>query len=288
MILLGPIKSLLVLANCRQGLPSTFHGSGQSANYQSTGSVTYQLELLLESSVQDKHQSFRSEATLIEGTKTSLLFHSTRPIEAPDPKMIVMSQEFSRQSLHLLPGKAHQHLTPREVFHSVNKSKLPKEVFTLHMFMPSVAVVGQGLPLVLNVKHDTDVEQSSGLSAPPVIFLQGIKVEIVSNTGVIAPCSDDGWSERTELATESYSEYSMPITDNMDLGNMLKLKIPKDMAPTFQTSNIQQTHKLAVEASVGCAGEEFQAAFETNDLLLWSSIYAPGSGKPSAMASGSS
>ena len=286
--MLGPIKSLLVLANCRQELPPTFHGSGMSANYKSTGSVTYQLELLLASSVQDKHRSFRSNATSIEGTETSLLFHSTRPIEASDPKMIVMSQEFSRQSLRLLPGKAHQHLTPREAFHSIRKTKLPKEVFTLHMSMPSVAVVGQGLPLVLNVKHDTDVEQSSGLSAPPPIFLYSIKVEIVSNTGVIAPCSNDGWSERTELATKSYSEDSMPITYNMDLGNTLKLKIPKDAAPTFQTPNIQRTHKLAVEALVGCAGKDFQAAFTTDDLLLWSSIYAPGSGKPSAMASGSS
>ncbi len=135
-----------------------------------------------------------------------LSFTAARSVESSDPKMLVKSHKLTLESLHLLPSIQNRHLTIGEEFQSVfHHGQLPKEAFILSLEMPSVAVTGKLLPLVLNLQHDTEVERTSALLESPPIVLKTIKVEILINTDVMSTGNlQGGWVDIKVLASTEY------------------------------------------------------------------------------------
>ena len=225
-----------------------------------------------------KHRFFDSNRLSNRSVADELPFFATRPVDDPNRKMVTRSKDFIRQSMHLLPN--HQHLSARDIFKSIDKTNLPKVIFTLSMSMPTVAVAGKILPLYLGLKHNIAVEQESYISVPPQILLRDVAVVIGVGTGIASPEDLSGdWYEEKELASASYPKDSMPMTQNTDIGKMLEPTVPSDFVPTFRLSNLGRDYTLIVRVSADCAGKTFKAEFTAEHLLLWPSLYVPHSGK---------
>jgi len=196
-----------------------------------------------------------SYSDVIDTILRELVFSAPGLKEIPDPKMVLQCKEITVGKKRLTTDK---------------RSNL-KASFTLSMSMPSVAVIGQDLPVTMNVKQESDT------SVPSTVFLKSIKVSLEERIGVQSTHSNkSSWTNPMLLACGVYLGEPIPTTDGMDIGKMPKPRIPPDLYPTFETRFIRRDYTLAIKIAVECIGETSRVDF-VQSLQLLTMDRAPGS-----------
>ncbi|KAL8799255.1 MAG: hypothetical protein Q9182_006022 [Xanthomendoza sp. 2 TL-2023] len=220
-----------------------------------------------------------------------LTFKTQRGEQDPDPNMFFASQTSVVQSLYLSPEYQRRLPTFKEKLKAgIHGSKLPKAQHMLKALLPTVGVIGQRVPLALGVTYDED--HSTTPSAPPV-FLRDIKVQLVSTTTVRC-ISESIWSssdviesnqEPLPLSEQDFRDLNIELTDRMDLGERMNLKIVARQAygslmwaplvPTFKTFNIARSYRLVVSVVTECGKKKSHAVFTCPNFLLMAEDYSP-------------
>ena len=197
----------------------------------------------------------------------SLNLHSPRTVQEPLVGFSLISNSFSHQSIELLPPSQRDfHRRPltmkqRLGLTSVVKDRLPKACFTATVLVPSVAVIGWPLPLMLHIDHDVE---NSTIISPPIIYLRKLQVFLRTETSIcgmkhLAMTSDfdqGGWTSSAKIVDIRFSR-NLPRVEHLDLRGIMDLNVVPDLLPTFKTFDIARTYSLRVSAIVECAEKSF-------------------------------
>lgn len=63
-------------------------------------------------------------------------------------------------------------------------------------------------------------------------------------------------------------DHTLPVTERLDLGKIMKLKVAHRLKPSFSTFNIQRSYQLRVKPTFERSQVSFKAEFPPNLLLL--------------------
>lgn len=273
-----PQRTRLFNSDSEQELPLSFAYSTYSSVWSADCFIRYELEASL---IGSRRKIFLSS----DLTATRLLdFITPRNVYAPDPQLTLKTQTVTCYSLHLQPGHEDVPLTFKEKLKSIRTSKLPVAVFRVHMQLPRVGFVGQPLPAFIQIDHD--IERSTA-QAPPKIFLKKCTFALEALTYV--RCMRESLLQQVddhEIASVDYSERiekSPPLTEHLDLRDVMITSIPSHHKPFFSTFNIHRAYKLKLKISVECAHKVFKAEYHTQEFVLLARDYlATGEGVPGA------
>ncbi|KAL8791142.1 MAG: hypothetical protein Q9195_006039 [Heterodermia aff. obscurata] len=273
---IGPIYNFN--ENPHQALPPSFHLPGAGLSRKVSGSISYDLEAKL---IKDRSKLFPSWCL---ETVQQLLVKSHRDLPEPDPQAYTLCHAISCKSMHLLPGYEHRNLTLRERFLSLRSSTLPAANFQLELRMPRTCVMGWGLPMFLDVNHDTE---HSAKKPPPVVYLKRVKITL-ETLGTVRCCSkgralfareDSDKVETFDRAAiiGGYDSLKNPppaFTERIDLCKLLGLFLdPEFFSPGFSTFNLEVRHALKVKVVVECARKTFKAKWSHNELHVYPDVY---------------
>ncbi|CAF9913047.1 hypothetical protein IMSHALPRED_000891 [Imshaugia aleurites] len=262
--------------NPEQNLPPSFANENHRFGWRGECFIKYELEASLIGS--------RTKIFSLGDLKTekTLDFITTRDIETLKPEFIEKFQKIACYSLRLQPGHEDGPLTFKEKLQSMRTSKLPVAMFTLHMLLPKVGILAHSLPLFLKLEHDIE---ASTTQSPPLVTLRKCIVKLQAITHI--QCIRDeifregdeqrDWSTEFCIASIDYSanmDKAPPVTDYMNLQQLMRIKIPWHHKPTFSTFNIRRTYRLAVKLAVDCAQKTFKAEFASYRFDLLAADYA--------------
>ena len=257
--------------NPYQALPASFNLPGSGVSRRVSGSVSYELEAQL---VRDRSKLFSSRGS---ETIQQLLVKSQRAVAEPDPQPCTLNQMISCRSMHLLPGYENRSLTLKEKLQSLWSKSLPCANFRLELTLPMNCVMGWGLPMFLEVFHETDHPTKE---APPVVYLKRVKVTL-ETLGTVRCLKSRYLAHTDNQKLESFErpiiigEYDglknpLQITERIDIRKLLNLYLdPQFLSPGFSTFNIEVRHALKVKVVVDCARKTFKAQWFDNDLLIY-------------------
>lgn len=257
-----------------QPLPSTYTLAERGFQTRKSGYVSYQLEANLY-----KHNSgpFSSPQS---STVKKLLYVRPRDEAHPNPQMCTFQEPFVCQSMHLLPEYGTRNLTLKERLLSLGSQK-PSASFKLTLDMATVGVCGQALPLYLSAEHDLEKSTSPDL---PTLLLKGVKVHLQACGAV--RCVNDGfsslfsegdreecWDEEITISALETKEHPLPISERLDLGTIMNLKLGKASAfspldPSFSTFNLELHYRLRVKVAFECGRKGFKADFVSHTFKL--------------------
>ena len=241
-----------------QHLPASF----TDASYADKAAIVYELKAELLA------QGFRGYYSHGSFSQTCALnMYAPRTTEEPTVKFTPFERFFTHQSLDLLqPEERKYHERPLTLsqklgIRSVSTARQPKAAFKATLLMPSTAIIGQPLPLMLHVEHD--VERSS-LVQPPVIHLTKIQVFLRSETSI---CSMEhqsvrggpdqtGWTTSSQIAGIGFSKRLVRV-EHLDLRNVMNLTLDRKLHPSFKTFNVARTYSLRAAGTIKCAGKSF-------------------------------
>jgi len=263
-----------------QELPRSIMPFENGWNTRRSGYVSYQLEAIL---VRDGTKVFASHTT-----STTKLLHLGKPRKEaePSPQMLRLLRPLARYSMHLLPGYEERSLTFKERLSSMRSKNVPCANFSVVLQLPKVGVLGQTLPLLLNIEHDPE---KSNCLAPPTIFLKSVSVRLQTNSSVRC-MKDSPWQSRTSEITEDWDEEvviavlhkatPMPIPDHtalpIDLRDQMFLTLRESSAfpglvPSYSTFNLAVQYWLRVRVSVECGQKSFKPEFLSRNFELLAS-----------------
>ena len=247
--------------------------------------ISYQLDATLEGSRMKLLSSGSSTATRI------LNFTPSRNIDNPEPQFTTKTWPITRSSLHLEPGREYEKLSFKDKIKSMQTSKLPRAKFTIKTRLPSLGIVNKPLPIILSIDHDIE---GSSAPAPPMVLLKKCSVYIKSITHIRAIRNElfvgdieRMWEEKPNIASRDFSTdmaEAPPITERMDLGQIMRIAVPINYEPSFSTFNIRRYYRLGVKLTVECAQKTFKSDLGTSNFLLLAANYIPsdGAGAPRA------
>lgn len=242
-----------------QPLPPSFIDEGPTDR----GSVVYELSAELRA---PGFEGYYMEGSFLQ--KQPLNVYTQRDVQEPTTEYIRHSKTFLRQSLEFFPPAQREvHKRPTTVSQMLGLTKpssshYPKATFNTTVLMPSIAVVGQALPLKLHIDHDT---QRSTVATPPIIHLKRVQVWLRAETSICGlvhkalnceGCEQTGWTSTSLLAQKNFDK-AMPRVEHLDLRKVMNLNLDSTLVPTFKTFNVARKYSLRVAAVVACAGKEF-------------------------------
>lgn len=176
----------------QQELPQSYNLFERGFHARKSGYVNYQLEATL---IRDGSKIFASSSS---STTKYLPLIKPRKVAEPSPQMFETGKPFECHSLRLIPGNEERSLTLKEKLSSLSTKNVPNAKFKLVLRMPKVGVLGQALPLYLNVVHDLS---SSSAPKPPTIYLKNASVILRQNGSLRCVDNDlfsSGRGERIE------------------------------------------------------------------------------------------
>jgi len=140
-----------------------------------SGYVSYQLEAVL---VRDVTKLLSSHTAT-----TTKWLHLVKPRKEsePSPQIFRLLRPWACHSMHLLPGYEERSLTFKEKLSSMRSKNVPCANFGVVLQLPRVGILGQALPLFLNIEHD---REKSCCLAPPTVFLKSVSVSLQTNGSV--------------------------------------------------------------------------------------------------------
>ncbi|KAL8903196.1 MAG: hypothetical protein Q9207_004089 [Kuettlingeria erythrocarpa] len=253
-----------------QELPPTFDfTSGGAMANDIEASIRYELKASLDTCSHLGKVDFTKPLTLV----------TCRVTEVPDPKPVFHSWPFSVQSLFLLPAYEHREPTFVERMKaSIQTRKAPKAQYELSVFVPTVGVIGQVLPLTIGINYDED---HSTTSTTPPVFLIKVAVHLIS-TAYVRCSSGSAWKSEDviddgalEIPIRSFAFQNMQLTESMDLAPLMDLRLPArgslfgpTLAPTFKTTSIHCKYGLKVQVHVECGRQKRSHDFRVPGFLL--------------------
>ena len=202
-----------------------------------------------------------------EGSSTQTLplnVYNTRTVQKPSIKFSSHEKLLTHQSLDLLPPaerKYHERplsLSQKLGFRSIDTDHQPKASFTATVFVPTMAVIGQPIPLMLYINHHT--EMSTVLS--PIVNLTKVQVFLLIETSICSikhksiKCKHDQtvWTNNVQIASKDF-RVSPPQVENLDLREIMDLTLDPGLPPTFKSFNIARTYSLKVACTISCGGK---------------------------------
>ena len=259
----------------QQTLPPAITSTYSSFGYSAECFISYQLEATLVGSRTKLYSSGDFNATRI------LDFTTSRNIDNPASQLTTKTWPIICSSLHLEPGRESEKLSFLEKIKSMRTSELPTAKFTITTLLPSLGVVNKTLTIILSIDHDIE---GSSAPAPPMVLLKKCSVYIKSFTHIRAIrdeilASGDierTWDESPDIETCDFSAQmakATPITERMDLRQIMKIAVPSSYKPSFSTFNIRRYYRLGVRLTVECAQKTFKTNVETSKFLLLAADY---------------
>ncbi|KAL8658343.1 MAG: hypothetical protein Q9202_007579 [Teloschistes flavicans] len=249
--------------NQNQALPSSFsHDASAWMGPDIESFVRYELEAVL----------LKSSAIhgTIQATKT-LTMRGYRQEQNPDPQLVYFSQQWTVQSMYLLPEYQERKATFGEKLKGkLHSGKMPKSHYVLTALVPTVGVFGQPLPLVLGASYDED---RSTTTTAPAVFLRQIIVSATSRTAVRC-ASGSMWStsdviEETcgeyMIGQKNFSEQALEMSDRMEVDSLMGLTMQESiwspLTPTFRTFNILRDYGLKIVIVTECGKQKRSSTF---------------------------
>ena len=200
-----------------------------------------------------------------EGCIKKVEIFVTRPrgIERPDFNFHTKNATFTHRSLLLLPREerelAHRPLTIKEKLKLKPPSTehLPKAVFEVRVQTPSVAVIGQSLPLILHVEYNSDISTVP----PPIFHLKRVTIHLCEETSILGFKRAGGnestrWTKEITLHEKEFEARKPRVEGHLDLNKVMNTTIHHDLPPTFKTFNIARTYSLKLFVRLECATKE--------------------------------
>ena len=227
-------------------LPASF----EDASVQGTCSILYELQARLVSPLKDGvaiHKGYTNQRYI--------WVHRPRSIEDPMFMFHSKSATFKHRSLLLLPKKERECTqcspTIRERLGLVLPlaKHLPKAVFTIRVQTPSDAILGQQLPLMLNVEYDLN----ASMALLPVFHLKEVSIHLREETSIWWLKS---WNQKIVLQKKSFETQSPRVNGPLDLTTVMDTTIDHDLTPTFETFNVARSYSLKATVRLECAGKE--------------------------------
>jgi len=261
-----------------QELPRSITPFEKGWNTRRSGYVSYQLEAIL---VRDGTKPLSSHTT-----STTKLLHLLKPREEaePSPQIFRLLRPWACYSMHLIPGYEKRSLTFKEKLSSMRSKNVPCANFSVVLQLPKVGVLGQALPLFLNIEHDL---KKSSCPVPPTVFLKSVSVSLQANGSV--RCVDDGlftfstsgmtenWDEEVKIAVLDLKTTPAPLPDHttlpMDLRDQMNLTLRESLpfqslVPSYSTYNLAVHYWLRVKVSVECGQKSFESEFRSWNFEL--------------------
>ena len=138
------------------------------------------------------------------------------------------------------------------------KRKLPKARFSLNVFLPTVAVPGQALPIKLSI----DRNDATYTTMPfPTVSLKKCKVYLRFVQDTLCSYDQEGSARRTKKLAQCNFSREMhkapPIIESLELNQLMEIQPPNWM-PSWKTFNFHFFHLLRIKLYVKCAGQTFK------------------------------
>lgn len=223
-----------------------------------SGSIVYELQATLMSPPKDGY--YTNEGCT---TKVEICVYKPRSVERPNFTFNTKSAIFTYRSLLLLPRDdrelAHRPLTIKEKLKlkPLSTEHLPKAVFKIRVQTPSTAIIGQPLPLMLNVDYDL----VASTVPSPIFNLKRVSIHLCKETSIWGTKRDGGhestrWTKEITLQEQEFETRRPRVQEHLDLRKVMDTAVYHDLTPTFKTFNIARTYSLKVYVRLECAGKE--------------------------------
>ena len=221
-------------------------------------SIVYELQATLMSPPKDGY--YTNEGCI---KKVEIPVYRPRSIEQPRSNFNTKSATFTHRSLLLLPREerelAHRPLTIKEKLKLKPPSTehLPKAVFEIRVQTPSVAVIGQPLPLMLHVDYNIN----ASTVPPPIFHLKRVAIHLCEETSILGVKRAGGhestrWTKEITLHEKDFETRKPRMEAHLDLNKVMETTVHDDLTPTFKTFNIARTYSLKVFVRLECAAKE--------------------------------
>ncbi|KAI4196666.1 MAG: hypothetical protein LQ350_006419 [Teloschistes chrysophthalmus] len=263
--------------NMHQDLPSSFSYGGSAWMGPDIDSfVSYELEVLLV-----KSSSIRG---IIQVTK-NLTMRGYRQEPNPNPQLAYFSQQWTVQSMYLLPEYQDRKPTFGEKLKGkLHCGKMPKSHYVLTALVPTVGVMNQPLPLVLGATYDED---RSTTTTPPAVLLR--KVVVTAEVRTVVRCAAGSmWStadviEQTNdecmIGQKDFSAQAIKMSDRMEVNSLMSLSLRKSiltpLTPTFRTFNIYRSYGIKVVVVTECGKQKRSSTFTKIKFVILPADSAP-------------
>ncbi|KAL6718166.1 hypothetical protein ACLMJK_004254 [Lecanora helva] len=214
-----------------------------------------------------------------------LSVYAPRVMEEPSVKFAACRKSFTHQSLDLLrPDERKYHERPLTLgqklgIRSIPTDRQPKASFTATLLLPSVAVVGQALPLMLHIDHEL---ARSTIAKPPIVHLAKIQIFLRTETSICGmkrksvrgESDQTGWTTTTQLAEKDFSDH-LPEVNYLDLRTLIDLTLDASLTPSFKAFNVARTYSVRAVGTIKCAGKCFAIWTDMERCVLLSKYYEP-------------
>lgn len=195
--------------------------------------------------------------------KIEILVYRPRSIQQPTPNYNTKSATFIYRSLLLLSREerelAHRPLTIKEKLKLKPPAMehLPKAVFEIRVQTPSAVIIGQPLPLLLQVQYDSE----TSTVPPPIFHLKRVTIYLCEETSISGLKRGGGyestrWTKEITLQEAEFGTRRPRVEEHLDLKKVMDTIVHADLTPTFKTFNIARTYSLKVFVRLECAGKE--------------------------------
>ncbi|KAL2042299.1 hypothetical protein N7G274_004788 [Stereocaulon virgatum] len=187
-----------------------------------------------------------------------LIFYATRDVDVPDPRCSMEQRELVHRSLRVKSEPEDSQVQSNDNRRSTRKRKMPKARFRLNVFLPTVAVPGQALPIKLSFDHNDATYTAMPF---PTVSLKKCKVYLRLHQHTRCSYDVEDWARRTKKLAQCNFSREMhkapPITEGLELNQLMEIEPPNWM-PSWETFNFEFFHVLRIKLYVECAGQTFK------------------------------
>lgn len=218
-----------------------------------------------------------------------MTFSPIREEAIPDESLVTTKAAFRHASSRLQPGHEEISRSFKEFMHDTFSSSVPNVVFQIHVSLPKVIVLGQPIQILVILTYDS----SSTAVAPPRFTIKVPSVRLKAETAVRATregifgFSDrtrdknmpvtlvSNWAHQTPAPSPRSSALSPTSTSREveilpDVPVELRARTPKatNVAPTFHSFSISNTHNLRASIAITVAGKTFEQDFYSKNVMV--------------------
>lgn len=203
-----------------------------------------------------------------------LTFSPIREEAIPDESLITAKAAFRHASSRLQPGHEEISRSFKVFMHDTFSSSVPNVVCQIHVSLPKVIVLGQPIQILVILTYDS----SSTAVAPPRFTIKVPSVRLKAETAVRATREGIfGFSDRTRdtnmpVTLVSNWAHQTPASSprSSALSVEIRARTPKatNVAPTFHSFSISNTHQLRASIAITVAGKTFEEDLYSQNVMV--------------------
>ncbi|EIM81674.1 uncharacterized protein STEHIDRAFT_171960 [Stereum hirsutum FP-91666 SS1] len=220
-----------------------------------------------------------------------LTFSPLREEAIPDESLVTTKMPFQYASSRLQPGHEDISRSFKELMRDTFSSSTPAIIFYVHVSLPKVIVIGQPFQLIIVLTYDS----ASTAVAPPRFTVKVESVRLKADVAVRATKSGLlGLSDKVRDTTVPFTlqsnwthknpdpaptPYTSALGSNSTLREVeilpdvpveVRVKVPRmpQLAPTYHSFSITNTHYLRASIAVTAVGKTFTHDFYSNGVTV--------------------